>query len=158
MMRVGYYSPGLRSISVDMKAFSIERVAWGEAAPRLRAVREAVFVAEQGVPAALEWDGRDPECVHLLALSGQGEAIGTARLTPDGHVGRMAVLAGWRGRGVGRALMEAALAEARRLGFKALALHAQCHAEGFYRRFGFLREGSEFPEAGIPHVKMTRRL
>ncbi|HEX9181026.1 MAG TPA: GNAT family N-acetyltransferase [Burkholderiales bacterium] len=141
-----------------MKAFSIEHVTWSEAEARLRAVRGAVFMAEQGVPEELEWDGLDPECAHFLACGASGEAIGTARLTPDGHVGRMAVLAPWRGRGVGRALMGAVLGEARRRGMRELALNAQTHAQGFYLRFGFLPEGGEFLDAGIPHVRMTRQL
>lgn len=141
-----------------MKAFSIERVLWSEAESRLRAVREAVFMAEQGVPAELEWDGLDPLCVHFLAFGGRSEAIGTARFTPDGHVGRMAVLEPWRGQGVGRALLEAAVSEARRRGLRKLALNAQTHAQGFYLRFGFEPQGGEFLDAGIPHVRMTRRL
>jgi len=128
---------------------------WGADAPLLRAVREAVFMIEQGVPAELEWDGLDPDCAHALALSARGEAIGAARLTPDGHIGRMAVLAPWRGQGVGRALLEAMLSEARRRGFPQVALNAQTHAQGFYQRFGFARQGDEFPDAGIPHVRMT---
>jgi predicted GNAT family N-acyltransferase len=82
-------------------------------------------------------------------------AIGTGRLLPDGHIGRMAVLADWRGKGVGRALLERLLEEAR-LQSCALALHAQTHASGFYRRFGFVEEGPEFMEAGIPHRTMVR--
>ncbi|HEX6827750.1 MAG TPA: GNAT family N-acetyltransferase [Burkholderiales bacterium] len=138
-----------------MKAFSVRTVSWSEAEGLLCAVREAVFMAEQGVPAELEWDGLDSRCVHFLALGAGGEAIGTARLTTDGHVGRMAVLAPWRGRGVGRALMEAILEEARRRGVRELALNAQTYAQDFYRRFGFAREGDEFLDAGIPHVRMT---
>jgi predicted GNAT family N-acyltransferase len=141
-----------------MKAFSIAQVTWNKSESRLRAVRQAVFMAEQGVPAELEWDGLDPLCVHFLAFGAPGEAIGTARLTPDGHVGRMAVLAPWRGHGVGRALMEAALGEARRRGMRELALNAQTHAQGFYLRLGFVPQGGEFLDAGIPHVRMTRRL
>jgi len=137
------------------KAFSVRPADWGADAPLLRAVRQAVFMIEQGVPADLEWDGLDPDCAHALALSARGEAIGAARLTPDGHIGRMAVLAVWRGQGVGRALLEAMLADARRRGFGQVALNAQTHAQGFYRRFGFAPEGGEFLDAGIPHVRMT---
>ncbi|HSD59231.1 MAG TPA: GNAT family N-acetyltransferase [Burkholderiales bacterium] len=137
------------------KCFSVRPADWGADAPLLRAVREAVFMIEQRVPADLEWDGLDPDCAHALALSARGEAIGTARLTPDGHIGRMAVLAAWRGQGVGQALLEAMLTEARARGYAQVALNAQIHAEGFYQRFGFARQGDEFPDAGIPHVRMT---
>ena len=137
------------------KAFTVRRADWAADGPGLRAVREAVFLREQGVPADLEWDGLDPECAHALALDARGEAIGTARLTPDGHIGRMAVLAPWRGHGVGTALLEAMLAEARRRGFARVALNAQLTAGGFYRRSGFAPEGDEFLDAGIPHIRMT---
>lgn len=135
--------------------FSVREVAWEEAQPLLRAVREAVFVAEQGVPLALEWDGLDPGCAHLLAQNPQGEPIGTARLLPDGHIGRMAVLKAWRGQGVGSALLRALLGLARRRGLAHVALNAQTYAVGFYARHGFEKVGEEFMDAGIPHVAMT---
>jgi predicted GNAT family N-acyltransferase len=92
----------------------------------------------------------------VLASDGDGSPIGTGRLLPDGHIGRMAVLADWRGKGVGRALLERLLEEAAGLGMRRLALHAQTQAAGFYRRFGFVEEGPEFMEAGIPHRTMVR--
>ncbi|MCB1093402.1 MAG: GNAT family N-acetyltransferase, partial [Verrucomicrobiae bacterium] len=54
-------------------------------------IRRIVFIEEQGVSEALEIDGRDPECVHALARDGSGEVIGTARLLPEGKIGRVAV-------------------------------------------------------------------
>ncbi|HMZ77178.1 MAG TPA: GNAT family N-acetyltransferase, partial [Rhodocyclaceae bacterium] len=77
------------------------------------------------------------------------------RLLPDGHVGRMAVLPAWRGRGVGRAVLTALMAEARRRGLSRLVLHAQTHAEGFYAGFGFVAEGEVFDDAGLPHRTMV---
>jgi predicted GNAT family N-acyltransferase len=138
-------------------ALSVRMVRWSEAQPQLRAVRETVFVREQGVPVELEWDGLDPACAHALATAG-GEAIGTARLAPGGHVGRMAVVKAWRGRGVGRALLELLLREARSSGLDRVDLNAQTYAQGFYARFGFRAEGPEFLDAGIPHVRMTLRI
>jgi predicted GNAT family N-acyltransferase len=70
------------------------------------AVREAVFMGEQGVPAELEWDGRDAVALHALAEDASGSSIGTARLLKDGHIGRMAVMSHWRGRGVGSAMLD----------------------------------------------------
>jgi predicted GNAT family N-acyltransferase len=135
--------------------FSVALVCWSEARGQLQAVREAVFMREQGVPADLEWDGLDPACVHALATAAGGAAIGTARLTPDAHIGRMAVLAAWRRRGVGKTLLELMLEAARSRGFDRVALNAQTHAHGFYAHFGFRVEGREFLDAGIPHVRMT---
>ncbi len=139
-------------------AFTIRVLAWAEALPLARPVREQVFVAEQRVPRELEWDEWDERCEHAVACNSRGEAIGTARLLPDGRIGRMAVLGEWRRRGVGAALLEALLEQARKRSMRHITLHAQAHAAGFYRRFGFNERGGEFLEAGIPHVEMTLEL
>jgi predicted GNAT family N-acyltransferase len=127
-------------------------------APDLHAVRDAVFVAEQHVPLALERDALDPVSLHVLARDARGYPVGTARLTPDGRIGRMAVLAGHRDQGVGEAMLLELIEAARERGLAELQLHAQCAAEGFYHRFGFLPEGEVFEEAGIAHRHMRRRL
>lgn len=137
--------------------FRVRLVDWREASATLSAIRTAVFVGEQGVPPEIEIDGRDPGCAHVLAESATGEAIGTGRLMPDGRIGRMAVLAAWRNRGVGAAMLESLMAEARRRGFAETYLHAQSHAKDFYARHGYVVEGEEYLEAGIPHVHMRLR-
>lgn len=131
---------------------------WHDAAERARSIRERVFIEEQGVPRTLEWDEHDEMSRHALAFAEQGRVVGTGRLLPDGHIGRMAVLRRWRGHGIGAAILKALVAEANHLGMAQLVLHAQTHALGFYERFGFLAEGGEFMEAGIPHVTMRRML
>ncbi|HWR77639.1 MAG TPA: GNAT family N-acetyltransferase [Thiobacillus sp.] len=141
-----------------MPDFSILLTDWAHDAPRLSAVRRVVFIDEQGVPEALEWDADDAGAVHLLAVDGEGRAIACARLLPDGHLGRMAVLPAWRGRGVGRALLAAALSAAQARGTITLRLSAQTHAAGFYARAGFVAVGREYEEAGIPHVAMQKNL
>jgi predicted GNAT family N-acyltransferase len=141
---------------VDIVEFGIEAGTWGELGEQAREVREAVFVEEQKVPLDMEIDEHDATSRHVIARDGDGGAIGTGRLLPDSHIGRMAVLADWRGKGVGRALLERLLEEARLHGHAHLALHAQTQASGFYRRFGFVEEGPEFMEAGIPHRTMVR--
>lgn len=144
--------------AVDIVEFAVETGSWGDLAAAARPLRETVFVAEQQVPPEMEIDEFDPSSRHAVARDPEGEAIGTGRLLPDGHVGRMAVQRGWRGRGVGRALLEVLMDEARRQGMPALALNAQTAAVGFYERFGFVREGDVFMDAGLPHVRMARRL
>jgi predicted GNAT family N-acyltransferase len=138
--------------------FTISILAWDAALPLARPVRELVFVTEQKVPLELEWDEWDERSDHAIARDAGGQAIGTARLLPDGRIGRMAVLREWRRRGVGAALMEALLQKAREQSMSRVTLHAQTHAAGFYRRFGFSERGGEFWEAGIPHVEMTLEL
>lgn len=117
-------------------------------------IRYEVFVVEQKVPLEMEWDEMDRECVHAVAYDDAGKAVATGRLLPDGHIGRMAVVKAMRGQGVGGAVLQALMSEARKRGDPAVVLHAQSHAEQFYRRFGFVQEGEEFMEAGIPHITM----
>ena len=143
---------------VDIVEFGVEAGSWNELASQARQVRDAVFVGEQKVPREIEWDEHDAVSRHVIARDSDGGAIGTGRLLPDDHIGRMAVLADWRGKGVGRALLERLLEEARLQGHDHLALHAQTQASGFYRRFGFVEEGPEFMEAGIPHRTMVRSI
>jgi len=134
--------------------FRVRLVDWREASTALSRIRTTVFVGEQKVPPEIEIDGRDPGCAHALAESAAGEAIGTGRLLPDGRIGRMAVLAAWRNRGVGAALLAALVDEARRRGLREVHLHAQVGARRFYERHGFVPEGDEYLEAGIPHIGM----
>ena len=132
--------------------------SFGAAEGCIRLVRDAVFGAEQHVPRMLDWDGRDAACVHALATDERGAPVGTGRLLPDGRIGRLAVLAPWRGRGVGARLLESLLAAARDRGHASVHLHAQVGAAPFYECHGFARQGAEFDEAGIRHVHMTRPL
>ena len=103
----------------------------------------------------MEIDEWDPRCVHALALDASGRAVGTGRLLPDGHIGRMAVLKEARHLGVGSALLGALMREARRRGHAQAALSAQTHAVPFYRRHGYTVASGEYLDCGIPHVDMT---
>jgi predicted GNAT family N-acyltransferase len=141
-----------------MTAFTLSETSWARDARDLAAVRRAVFIDEQGVPEALEWDEHDAVALHFLATTLDGTPIGCARLLPDGHIGRMAVLPAWRGHGVGRSLLAAVLNAAQARGHAELRLSAQTHAADFYLRAGFVTEGIEYEEAGIPHVAMRKRL
>jgi predicted GNAT family N-acyltransferase len=144
-----------------MDIYSVRIADWHNQGGALRAVRETVFIREQGVPVELEWDEFDADCIHLIAVDAAENAIGTARLLQQGEnggIGRMAVLKEWRGKGVGGALMRHLLKEAAALEIQQLTLNAQAYAVGFYARFGFAAMGNQFLEAGIPHVKMALRL
>lgn len=132
------------------------RVTWEDAADALIQVRHAVFVAEQGVPMAMEIDADDGDAVHLLVRDDAGNPIATGRLLSDGRIGRMAVLQPWRGRGIGSAILRELMRIAVERGQQMLFLHAQCDAQGFYHRHGFEPDGTMFVEAGIPHQTMQR--
>jgi len=136
----------------------IELMPWERAREEASRIRFSVFVQEQGVPREIELDEQDPLCVHALAFDERGAAVGTGRLLPDAHIGRMAVLAGRRRHGVGAALLERLIDAARERGAREVLLSAQVRAIGFYRRHGFETVGAVYEEAGIPHQAMRRSL
>ncbi len=138
--------------------FTVRAASWRDDLAALQDLRRQVFIVEQQVPEALEWDADDAVSIHVLALDAAGQQIGTGRLLPDGHIGRMAVSATWRRRGVGQAMLHWLIACARMRGDTAVHLHAQTHALGFYARAGFIAHDPEFMEAGIPHRAMTLSL
>ena len=141
-----------------LQPFRVELVEFQQAIAELRGMRDEVFVGEQNVPVELEHDALDPLSTHVIARLLDGTTVGTGRLTPDGHIGRMAVRAAWRGRGVGDALLLALVEQARLLGWTDVHLNAQVSALGFYQRHGFQPEGERFMEAGIEHQAMRRTL
>lgn len=137
-----------------MTDFQLEQTRWQDNEAALRLIRETVFMREQNVPEALEWDGLDGDAIHLLARDPQGSPIGCARILHDGHIGRMAVLKPWRGQGVGHRLLQRAVTIVKALGCREAFLDAQSYAIPFYQRLGFIAEGEEFMDAGIPHRHM----
>ena len=127
---------------------------WATLGPDATAIRFEVFVDEQKVPAEIELDDMDAVCLHAVAYDDAGKAIGTGRLLPDGHIGRMAVRQPGRGTGVGGAILTLLMDKARARGDAAVVLNAQTVAAPFYARHGFVQLGEQFEEAGIAHVEM----
>jgi predicted GNAT family N-acyltransferase len=138
--------------------YSIVEARLPDDLPAIHQVRRAVFVIEQGIPEHLEWDGRDECCSHVLARDAQRQPVGTGRIDTLGRIGRMAVLASWRSRGVGGDLLSALLALAASQGRPEVVVHAQCSVAGFYRKAGFFEQGPTFDEAGIEHQLMVKVL
>jgi predicted GNAT family N-acyltransferase len=133
----------------------VRPAVWGVDEAAIARVRREVFIEEQAVPEVLEWEALDPQCAWFIAQAESGEAVGIVRLTPDARIGRMAVLASWRRKGVGTALLASILDAARQHGFSSVRLSAQTHALPFYARHGFQPEGEVYQDAGIPHIAMT---
>ena len=140
--------------------FQVEVCDWANEIDRegLLDVRASVFVLEQHVPREMEVDDDDPRSVHVLARAQDGTPIGSGRLTPEGRIGRVAVLRAWRGRLVGTMLLHTLLEQAQARRLAAVSIHAQRDAVPFWLRHGFASEGEEFEEAGIPHIVMQRPL
>jgi len=134
--------------------FHLSPVSWHTHSTQLKAVRQQVFVIEQQVPTDLEWDELDEAAQHLLALNHVGEPIGCARLLANGSIGRMAVLKAWRGRGIGTALLNRAVAIHQQQGAQTIQLSAQMHAIPFYAKAGFVVCSQPYLDANIMHVDM----
>jgi len=135
----------------------VELMNWEEAQPAAGPLRFAIFVDEQNVPSGIELDDQDANCLHAVAYDVDDKAIGTGRLLPDGHIGRMAVVKEWRRRGIGAEIMAALMAEARKRGQAQIVVSAQLQAAEFYRELGFVAEGKVYPDAGILHQKMVKQ-
>jgi YbgC/YbaW family acyl-CoA thioester hydrolase len=156
----------LRELLQDFQAgqpmLDVRLGTWDVLGREAQAIRTAVFVQEQQIPAEMEWDAADAECVHAVAYNRFGMALGTGRLLEHSpgvaKIGRMAVLQAMRGADIGRQLLDALMQCARERGERELLLHAQSSAAGFYTRAGFSVRGEPFDEAGIAHVAMVRKL
>ena len=135
---------------------------WAQLEPLASPLRQAVFVQEQGIDPALEWDPADAQCVHAVLCNHLGVAVATGRLLPSENgvakIGRMAVLRRLRETGLGRQVLLALVAQAKGRGDREVLLNAQRSAEGFYHRLGFVAQGEPFEEAGIAHVAMALKL
>lgn len=145
---------------MNLQDFHLEPADWARERDReaLRAIRLEVFVHEQAVPEALEWDELDAGSVHVLARDAAGEPVACGRLTAERKIGRMAVRRPWRGTGIGAAILRELVARARALGWTEVSLDAQVQAIGFYEREGFAAHGEVFDDAGIPHRHMSLAL
>ena len=130
-------------------------VDWHEYAEPLSALRHQVFVIEQDVPVELEIDGEDDAACHVAALIDNNQVIGTGRMLASGKIGRMAVRSDMRCQGVGRAVLDALINEARTQGLAGVSLGAQLSAIAFYQRAGFSCQGDVFIDAGIDHRQMV---
>jgi len=139
-------------------SITFREASWPADRDALARVRHEVFVNEQGVPQALEFDGLDPTALHWLATGSAGEPVATLRMLPSGQIGRMAVCKPWRGHGIGSHLLDCALEAATRHGWREVWLNAQNDRIGFYARHEFFVISDTFEDAGIPHRRMLHRL
>jgi len=130
---------------------------WKKDREKLSAIRSQVFIKEQNVPEEMEWDEYDESAVHFLVFDKEN-VIASARLKSDGQIGRMAVLAEYRNRGIGTMLLLFILNTARDFEYKEVYLHAQVTAINFYQKQGFRCNTEIFYEANIPHRGMLLKI
>ena len=166
--------PTLREVLLGFEAgqamVSVSVGSWDQLGPAARPIRQQVFIDEQQIPAAMEWDGADALALHAVAHNRLGLPLATGRLLEHvpgvsngvtnrvAKIGRMAVLSSVRGSQIGRAVLLALMQAAREREFESVLLHAQASALPFYLRMGFTARGEAFDEAGITHVEMARTL
>ena len=132
--------------------FSIQSATWQDDHDEIAFVRRQVFIIEQKIPESEEWDDADENSSHVLVFSEKRDVVGTGRIEPNGKIARLAVIAEYRGQGVGSAMLTRLVEEARKKGFSQVFLHAQTHTLNFYKKFGFVSDEEIFCEGGIPHV------
>jgi len=135
----------------------IELLTWEQAEAAAAPIRFAIFMHEKHVE-GIELDALDKDCLHAVAYDDSGSAIGTARLMPDGQIGRMAVVKDWRRRGVGGELLDALIAEARKRGLSEVRLSAPLQALEFYRSQGFIPDGKILEVDGVLQQAMRKPL
>ena len=129
-----------------------------EAESDIRFIRDIVFGQEQNVAREVDWDGNDSQSFQVVATDDDNNPVGTGRMQRDGKIGRLAVLDLWRRQGIGQKMLRVLVETANKEGFQEVFLHAQIQAISFYEKCRFHKDGEEFLEAGIPHVKMTRNI
>lgn len=130
---------------------------WTQHCEQLKQIRSEVFIDEQNVPAELEWDEFDAQSTHFLAFH-NNKVVATARLKPDGQIGRMAVRKDYRHNGIGTKLFLTVLQYAKEHGYNMIYLHIQKQAINFYKQFDLINNGDEFMDANIPHQAMYKNL
>lgn len=140
-----------------MHALSLGQGDWQSLQREAKYVREQVFIIEQQISADEEWDVLDEQSIHFVLFE-QDQPIATARLLPDHHIGRVAVLKSHRGQGLGAHLMQQVMQYAQAEQRPFLALSAQVYATAFYEQLGFQVKGEEYLDCGIPHIMMSMQL
>ena len=130
------------------------------------AIREEVFVNEQGFALEIEQDAYDATSVHAVAYNRLGKPLATGRLLPtsmvDGvkasKIGRMAVHRVMRGSKLGTDIINSLVAVAKARGDAMVTLNSQWNAQNFYTKQGFTAQGEPFDDEGMPHIEMIKRL
>lgn len=137
--------------------YRIKQGCWEQLQQDAKLIRTQVFICEQCITEADEWDDQDVISQHFVIYD-QDQPIATARLLENNSVGRVAVLKAYRGQGLGQMIMLEIIGYAQKQRRSVLTLSSQVHAISFYEKLGFTVEGNSYDECGIPHIEMTMSL
>jgi predicted GNAT family N-acyltransferase len=136
-----------------MSQFVIQSGPWSQLQHDAKLIRSMVFIEEQNISEADEWDEQDAISLHFVVYA-QDQAIATARLLENNSIGRVAVLQQYRGEGIGKLLMQQIIQVAKQQNRAFLQLSAQVYAIRFYENLGFQVQGEEYLDCEIPHIDM----
>lgn len=137
--------------------YQVKHGRWDQLQQDAKLIRTQVFICEQGITEADEWDDQDVISQHFVIYD-QDQPIATARLLQNHSVGRVAVVKAYRGQGLGQMIMLEIISYAQKQGLSVLTLSSQVHAISFYEKLGFTVQGNSYDECGIPHIEMTMSL
>ena len=137
--------------------YRIKQGRWKQFQQDAKLIRTQVFICEQGITEANEWDDQDVISQHFVIYD-QDQPIATARLLENNSVGRVAVLKAYRGQGLGQMIMLEIIGYAQKQCRSVLTLSSQVHAISFYEKLGFTVQGNSYDECGISHIEMTMSL
>ena len=137
--------------------YQVKHGCWDQLQQDAKLIRTQVFICEQGITEADEWDDQDVISQHFVIYD-QDQPIATARLLENNSVGRVAVLKAYRGQGLGQMIMLEIISYAQKQDLSILTLSSQVHAISFYEKLGFTVQGNSYDECGISHIEMTMNL
>ena len=137
--------------------YQVKHGRWDQLQQDAKLIRTQVFICEQGITEADEWDDQDVISQHFVIYD-QDQPIATARLLENNSVGRVAVLKAYRGQGLGQMIMLEIISYAQKQRLSVLTLSSQVHAISFYEKLGFTVQGNSYDECGISHIEMTMNL
>ncbi|MBP2546860.1 GNAT family N-acetyltransferase [Acinetobacter guillouiae] len=136
-----------------MSQFVIQSGPWSQLQHDAKLIRSMVFIEEQNISEADEWDEQDAISLHFVVYA-QDQPIATARLLENNSIGRVAVLQQYRGEGIGKLLMQQIIQVAKQQNRAFLQLSAQVYVTRFYENLGFQVQGEEYLDCEIPHIDM----
>ena len=137
--------------------YQVKHGRWDQLQQDAKLIRTQVFICEQGITEADEWDDQDVISQHFVIYD-QDQPIATARLLQNHSVGRVAVVKAYRGQGIGQMIMLEIISYAQKQRLSVLTLSSQVHAISFYEKLGFTVQGNSYDEFGISHIEMTMNL
>ena len=137
--------------------YQVKHGCWDQLQQDAKLIRTQVFICEQGITEADEWDDQDVISQHFVIYD-QDQPIATARLLQNHSVGRVAVVKAYRGQGIGQMIMLEIISYAQKQRLSVLTLSSQVHAISFYEKLGFTVQGNSYDECGISHIEMTMNL